>query len=200
MNTYSLSAAAEADGCHIIERAIIGDEKELLKAKTEECMVHSHIILISGGSSAGDKDYTKEVIDSIGMPGAFIHGISVKPGKPTIVGKVKDRAIFGLPGQPVSALIIYKVLVSFLMKEILYGEEVMHPSIEGKISVNISSAPGREHYVMVSIKEDSGQTIVEPVYGKSGMLSMMAKAKGYIKIDRNTEGILKGDSVRVFLL
>ncbi|ABW18720.1 molybdopterin molybdotransferase MoeA [Alkaliphilus oremlandii] len=200
MNTYSLSAAAEADGCCIIERVIIEDEKEGLQSKIEECIAHSHIILISGGSSAGDKDYTKEVMDRIGMPGAFIHGISVKPGKPTIVGKVKGRAIFGLPGQPVSALIVYKILVSSWIKETLYGAEVIHPSIEGTISVNIPSAPGREHYVMVSIKEEAGQTIIDPIYGKSGMLSMMAKAQGYIKIHTNTEGILKGDSVRAFLL
>ena len=199
MNTYSLSAAAVEDGCMVIERAVIKDERDLLKNKVKECINNSHIVLISGGSSMGEKDYTKDVINDIGALGVFIHGISVKPGKPTIVGKINNTAVFGLPGQPVSALIIYKIFVSYLIKEIYYKEQVMNQYIEGKIAVNIPSAPGREHYVMVTIREEEDMIIVDPVYGKSGMLSMMAKSKGYIKIGTNQEGIVKGDRVKVFL-
>jgi len=199
MNTYSLSAACLEDGCNVIERAIVKDNKELLKNKIEECVNSSHIVLISGGSSMGNKDFTKEVINDIGSPGVFIHGVSVKPGKPTIIGKINNTAVFGLPGQPVSALVIYKIFVSFLIKDIYYNEEVINEYIEGQISVNIPSAPGREHYVMVNIRQENDKNIIDPVYGKSGMLSMMAKARGYVKINTNQEGLIKGDKVRVFL-
>lgn len=198
MNTYSLASSALLDGCNIVERIIVRDDKDLLREKIQGCIKTSHIVLISGGSSMGNKDYTKEVINEIGSPGVFIHGLSVKPGKPTIVGKIGSTALFGLPGQPVSALIIYKVLVSFLIKEIFYNEKVLKAYIEGEISVNIPSAPGREHYLMVNIEEGE-KTIINPVYGKSGMLSMMAKADGYIKIGTNQEGLTKGDKVRTYL-
>ncbi|MBU5675598.1 molybdopterin molybdotransferase MoeA [Alkaliphilus sp. MSJ-5] len=199
MNTYSLSAASIEDGCNVIERTIVKDHRDLLKNKIEECVKNSHIVLISGGSSMGNKDFTKDVINDIGSPGVFIHGVSVKPGKPTIVGKIGTTALFGLPGQPVSALVIYKIFVSFLINNIYYNEEVINQYIEGEISVNIPSAPGREHYVMVNIREEIDKTVIEPVYGKSGMLSMMAKARGYVKIKTNQEGLIKGEKVRVFL-
>lgn len=199
MNTYSLFAASIEDGCNVIERAIVKDYRDLLKNKIEECVNNSHIVLISGGSSIGNKDFTKDVINEIGSPGVFIHGVSVKPGKPTIVGKIGTTAVFGLPGQPVSALLIYKIFVSFLINNIYCNEEVINQYIEGEISVNIPSAPGREHYVMVNIREEMDKTIIEPVYGKSGMLSMMAKARGYIKINTNQEGLIKGQRVKVFL-
>lgn len=199
MNTYSLSAASIEDGCNVIERSIVKDNRDLLRDKVEESVSNNHIVLISGGSSMGNKDFTKDVINDIGSPGVFIHGVSVKPGKPTIVGKIKNTAVFGLPGQPVSALVVYKILVSFLIKEIYYKEEIINQYVEGTISVNIPSAPGREHYVMVNIREEKDNTIIEPVYGKSGMLSMMAKARGYVKIDTNQEGLIKGDLVKVFL-
>lgn len=199
MNTYSLSAACLEDGCNVVERAIVKDNRELLKNKIEECTQISDIVLISGGSSMGQKDYTKEVINEIGSLGVFVHGVSVKPGKPTIIGKVNNTAVFGLPGQPVSALVIYKIFVSFLIKEVYYKEEVINQYIEGEISVNVPSAPGREHYVMVNIKEENNRIIVEPAYGKSGMLSMMANSKGYVKINTNQEGLIKGDKVKVVL-
>ncbi len=200
MNTYSLSAASVEDGCIVVERAIVKDDRDLLKAKIEECANNSHVVLVSGGSSMGNKDYTKDVINDIGYPGVFIHGISIKPGKPTIIGRINNTAVFGLPGQPVSALVIYKVFVSFLIKEIYYNEKSLNQYVEGEISSNIPSAPGREHYVMVNIKEEKGKTIIEPVYGKSGMLSMMAKARGSVRIDTNAEGLVKGDVVKVSIL
>lgn len=199
MNTYSLSAAAIKDGCTIVDRLIVKDDKDLLTKKVRECAANSHIVLISGGSSMGEKDYTKDAINGAGSPGVLIHGVSVKPGKPTIIGKAGDTALFGLPGQPVSALTIYRAFVTFLIKEVFYKEEAINQYVVGEMSVNIPSAPGREHYVMVNIKGEEDKNIIEPVYGKSGMLSMMANARGYIKIDTNQEGLKKGDKVKVFM-
>lgn len=199
MNTYSLSAAAIKDDCSVVDRVIVKDDKKLITDQVKQCAGRSHIVLISGGSSMGDKDYTKDAVNDAGSPGVLIHGVSVKPGKPTIIGKAGNTALFGLPGQPVSALIIYRIFVSYLIKEIYYREEVIDQYVDGEMSVNIPSAPGREHYVMVNIKVEEGKNIIEPVYGKSGMLSMMANARGYIKIETNQEGVKKGDRVKVFM-
>ncbi|AKL94887.1 molybdopterin biosynthesis protein [Clostridium aceticum] len=198
MNTYSIATAAMKDHCEVMGMAVVKDDLEQLKEKIEEFLETSDIVLISGGSSMGTKDVTKDAINAIGDPGVFIHGLAVKPGKPTIVGKVKSKAVFGLPGQPVSALVVYQTLVTYLIKN-LYGDKGPVPYITGELAVNIASAPGREHYVMVRVCEEDGKTIVSPVHGKSGMLTMMTKSMGYVKIDTNQEGLLKGENVKVYL-
>ncbi|AOY76630.1 gephyrin-like molybdotransferase Glp [Clostridium formicaceticum] len=198
MNTYSLATAALQDRCDVMGMAVVKDDLGALKKKIEDFLETSDIVLVSGGSSMGTKDVTKDAINAIGDPGVFIHGLAVKPGKPTIIGKVKNKAVFGLPGQPVSALVVYQTLVTYLIKN-LYGDESPVPYITGELTVNIASAPGREHYVMVKISEDDKKIVVSPVHGKSGMLTMMTKSMGYVKIDTNQEGLLKGENVKVYL-
>ena len=198
MNTYSLGAATEKDGCYVVSRVVIKDDMLLLKQKIDEYLQTCDLLLISGGSSMGTKDVTKDAINMAGKPGVFIHGLAVKPGKPTIVGKIGKKAIFGLPGQPVSALVIYHVLVKKLIHE-LYQVKQQEAYILGEMSVNLSSAAGKEHYVMVNISQENDKNIIIPVHGKSGMLTMMTKSIGYIKIEQNQEGLYKGEEVKVFL-
>lgn len=198
MNTYSLATAAMRDGCEVVAMAVVKDNFQLLQSRLSEYIEISDFVLVSGGSSMGEKDITKDVINALGEPGVFIHGLAVKPGKPTIVGMINNKAIFGLPGQPVSALIIYQILVRNLIKH-LHEEKNLKPYIVGELTVNIASAPGREHYMMMNISQENGKTIVTPVHGKSGLLSMMTKATGYIKIDTNQEGLTKGEIVKVYL-
>lgn len=198
MNTYSLATAVSKDGCEVVAMAVVKDNFALLRDRLTEFMKISDIVLVSGGSSMGTKDVTKDVINDLGEPGVFIHGLAVKPGKPTIVGKVQKKILFGLPGQPVSALVIYQTLVRYLIKYLHGGQEIT-PYITGELAVNIASAPGREHYVMVNISQENEKNIIAPVHGKSGLLTMMTKSIGYIKIDTNQEGLVKGETVKVFL-
>ncbi|KAB3529049.1 molybdopterin molybdotransferase MoeA [Alkaliphilus serpentinus] len=198
MNTYSLAAALIKDGCQVTATAVVKDQLQLLKTKISEFLQISDMVLVSGGSSMGTRDVTKDAINQLGEPGVFIHGIAVKPGKPTIVGKVHDKAVFGLPGQPVSALVVYNVLVrSFI--EAIQGVTSAKPYILGEMTVNIPSADGREHYVMVNIKEEENKKLVYPLHGKSGMLTMMTNSLGYVIIEQNQEGVHKGQPVKVYL-
>lgn len=198
MNTYSLATAVMKDNCEVVAMAVVKDDFGLLEDTLRNSMEVSDVILVSGGSSMGTKDVTKDVINALGEPGVFIHGLAVKPGKPTIVGKIKNKVIFGLPGQPVSALVIYQTLVRYLIKH-LYGDKGLIPYITGELAVNIASAPGREHYVMVNISQENEKNVIFPVHGKSGLLTMMTKSVGYIKIDTNQEGLIKGQTVKVYL-
>ncbi|SNT21178.1 molybdopterin molybdochelatase [Anaerovirgula multivorans] len=198
MNTYSLATAVMKDSCEVVAMAVVKDDFGLLEDTLRNSMEVSDVILVSGGSSMGTKDVTKDVINALGEPGVFIHGLAVKPGKPTIVGKVNNKIIFGLPGQPVSALVIYQTLVRYLIKH-LYGDKGLIPYITGELAVNIASAPGREHYVMVNISQENEKNVIFPVHGKSGLLTMMTKSVGYIKIDTNQEGLIKGQTVKVYL-
>lgn len=196
MNTYSLSAAVKEDGCEVFETAVVPDDLESLKMKIKEMMKECQLVLISGGSSMGHHDVTKDAIDSMGEPGVVVHGMSVKPGKPTIIGKADKTILLGLPGQPVSTLVVYRILIRPLLKKRM-NHKTLVPTIKGVLAENISSAPGREHYVMVRLEEGLEENRIWPVHGKSGMLSMMSRSQGYIKIEANQEGLSKGSDVEM---
>ena len=199
MNRFSLMAALDRDGFLPVNGGIISDEKEQLQKKLKSLLEECHLVLLSGGSSMGEKDYTKEVINGLGEPGVFIHGVSMKPGKPTIIGKVEGKAVIGLPGQPVSALMVYEVLVKGI-GNIKDRNPRKEPYIIGEMDRNFPSAAGRSHYFMVEMYKEDGKTKVTPVYGKSGTLSMMGKAFGYVVIPHNDEGLNKGEKVMVYPL
>lgn len=197
INTYTLSAMAEEAGCVVTKKVVLEDEFKTLKNALEEYINSNDIVIISGGSSVGTKDITGKVIDAIGEPGVFVHGVAIKPGKPTILAKVKDKAVFGLPGQPVSAMIVFKVFVEYLVKYIQDTDTEIENSTEARFASNIHSAQGKETYQMVTLEKNGSEWLAKPVYGKSGMITLMSKAKGYIRIDTNKEGIEKGEKVRV---
>ncbi|WP_432402240.1 molybdopterin molybdotransferase MoeA [Wukongibacter sp. M2B1] len=200
INTYTLSSMAEESGCVVTKKVVVKDDFDLLKDTAVDCIENNDIVIISGGSSVGTKDITSKVINRIGDPGVFVHGIAIKPGKPTILAKVKDKAVFGLPGQPVSAMIVFKVFVDYLIKYIQGIELEIESSVEAVFTSNIHSAQGKETYQMVTIERKEGEYLAKPVFGKSGMITLISKAKGYIKIDTDKEGVKQGERVRVTIM
>lgn len=199
INTYTLSAMAREIGLNIVERRVVKDNKELLKNTLKECIEKSDMVMLSGGSSVGTKDITKIVINEMGEPGVFVHGVAMKPGKPTILAKVYNKPLFGLPGQPASAMIAFKVFVEYFIKNIFNLDEYEDRFVEASMTTNIHSAPGKETYQMVYLEKEDGEYKARPVYGKSGMITLMSKAKGYVKIDEDKEGIKEGEKIRVNL-
>lgn len=197
INSYTLASLAEEAGCFVTKKIVVKDEFDLLKSTTIECIGNNDIVIISGGSSVGTKDITSGVINTIGEPGVFVHGVAIKPGKPTILAKVKGKAVFGLPGQPVSAMIVFKVFVEYLIKYIQRIDSEIEYSVEARFVSNIHSAQGKETYQMVSLEREGEEYLAKPIFGKSGMITLMSKAKGYIKIDTDKEGIKQGERVKV---
>ncbi|MGE5629898.1 MAG: gephyrin-like molybdotransferase Glp [Caulobacteraceae bacterium] len=199
INTYTLSALAEELGGKVTKKAVIKDDFELLKKAIEEAAYGNDIVVVSGGSSVGAKDNTEKVIDSFGAPGVFVHGVAVKPGKPTILGRVGNAAVFGLPGHPVSAVIIFRIFVEYMIDRLL-GKTREAIQIQAVSSANIHSSPGKETYQMVEIEEEKdGSYTAKPIYAKSAAISQLSKAQGFIRIPVNTEGIQKGETVKVEL-
>lgn len=180
-----------------IKYGIIKDEYMLLKATVEKAIEECDIVLISGGSSVGAKDHTLKVIEEIGQPGILVHGIAVKPGKPTIVGKVKNKMIFGLPGHPLACAVIYNTLVSFYIDKLTCNNEKEY-FVKCEFEINYHKAKGREEYLPVTLENCEGTLIAKPVFGKSGIITGFSKAWGYIKIDKNIEGLNKGQLVDVY--
>jgi len=199
VNSYTLAAAAEQFNALAVKYGIVKDDWDSLSAVAKKASDECDIVLISGGSSVGTRDITHKIIDALGTPGVFIHGLAIKPGKPTIVGKINNKCIFGLPGNPVAAYFIFRLFVAPLIKYLTKQNYCEEKIISAVLLHNIPSNHGREEYVPVILENRDGRYLAKPVLYKSGLISILSKADAYIKIERNEEGKLKGDIVNAIL-
>lgn len=200
INSYALYSLITKLGGSVVGKSIVKDNYDLLKDEVEKAIALSHIVLISGGSSVGTRDYTAKVINSLGGKGVFVHGISIKPGKPTIVGEGGGKLIFGLPGHPVSSIIVFKAVVEPFVKHKM-GIVEYKPKVKAIMDFNFHSHPGQETYQMVKLrKEEDGEIHASPNFGKSGMISLLSNSDGYIIIKPHEEGVYKGEEREVYLL
>lgn len=203
INSYTLGACIKEAGGIPVYRGIIKDEVILLEQKIKKTIKEDEVeaVIISGGSSVGVRDVTLEALDRLGKPGVLIHGVSVKPGKPTILAIADNRPIFGLPGHPVSAMIIFDLFINPLISWLQGGEYNYNSTkeIEAELTCNMVSDSGREDYIRVFVYEKNKKIYAEPILGKSGLISTMVRASGLIKIGLNVEGLEKGSKVMVRL-
>ena len=206
INRFSLAAGVVEAGGDPETEDILPDDLAIIKERLHQAVNRADVVLISGGSSMGLRDYTVEAIDSLGEPGVLVHGISIKPGKPTIIGRIErdgeDKAVIGIPGHPVSALMIFHAFVRPVIRQ-LSGEvartEASAEGLPATLSRNVASAPGREDLVRVALEEGGSGRLAHPLMGNSAMISTMTKADGYITIPLEAEGLREGAQVRVHL-
>jgi molybdopterin molybdotransferase len=199
INTYLIWSLLIEDGLEPVSYGIIRDDYELLKSTVDKAFAQCDIVLISGGSSVGKKDQTLKVINSYEDGEVLAHGIAVKPGKPTIIGKRGEKIVFGLPGHPLACSIIYKILVKNYIDKLQYHSEKEY-GISATMNINYHKAKGREEYLPVTIEDIDNKVIAKPVFGKSGLITVFSRAWGYIKIDKNMEGVKEGQIVEVYKL
>ena len=161
--------------------------------------VKIHHVMISGGSSVGTRDFTIEALSALPDATILVHGISISPGKPTILAKIGPKAFWGLPGHVVSAMVVFTVAVQPFVENIggLSPQNKSKPKIPALLNRNVSSAQGRIDFIRVRLNENKGVLWAEPVLGKSGLIHTMIKADGLIAIGENTEGLDKGAAVQV---
>ena len=198
INSYTLGAMIEELGGQVVGKSIIHDDYEALRQEVANALDISHIVLISGGSSVGTMDYTHKVIDSFEGRGVFVHGLSIKPGKPTIVGEGKNKPIIGLPGHPISSIVVFKALVEEFVYDKL-GVETIKARVNALVDSNFPSSPGRQTYHMVKLKKEDNKFIASPIFGKSGMISLMSQADGFIIIEDYQEGVYKGEEREIYI-
>ena len=202
INSYTLySAALEAQSLPKLY-GIIPDEEKVLLETLRRAFSENDVVLISGGSSVGTRDFTLKAISKLPEAEIICHGIAVKPGKPTILARSKNRAVFGLPGQVASALLIFYFLVRPLLLHLqgARGENLFLPRIKARATRNIPSTPGREDFLRVKLEETEEGLFAHPIFKKSGLISSMAEADGFLRIPENAEGIYEDELVEVFLL
>jgi len=196
INSYTLSLAIQKFGI-VVEKKIVKDNFETILEEVRSSTKNSDIVLISGGSSAGNYDYTSKVISLLDDGEVFVHGISIKPGKPTIIGRSKDKLIFGLPGHPISSMVVFNIIVKKLI-ESLYLQEDKDDFYYGILSQNVHSTPGRTTYQMINKTVENNEIIINPIFGKSGMTTLMTKSNGYIILESDIEGLEKTSRVKVY--
>ena len=202
-NLHGLCALVEAAGAVVHPFEIVPDRLEAMKAAIRDALACAQIVVLSGGSSVGERDLVVEAITQTKGATVLAHGVAVSPGKPTLLARVGDRAVFGLPGHPVSALIVARLFLEpFLFH--LEGEPMrkgpLGQRVSAVLSSSVSSKQGREEYLRVRLEDRDGQRWAVPVFGKSGMLSTLTSADGLVCIPTHSEGIARDQTVEVVLL
>lgn len=150
----------------------------------------------------GTRDLTSTIIEKLGQPGILVHGVKLKPGKPTILAVADGVPVVGLPGHPVSAQVVYGLFVNPLLRQLqgFPAEPPFRATVRARMTKNVPSAPGRTDCLRVKLKRENDEVWAEPVHGKSGLISTLVKADGLVTIPSAKEGILAGEWVEVELL
>lgn len=208
VNQYSLHAMAKDAGADVLDLGVCPDEPATFERLLHRGLAETDAVWVSGGSSVGTKDMTLDVIARVPHSEIVFHGISVAPGKPTILALVEGEErrtvpILGLPGHPVSALVIGDVFgVPLLRRQGGEPAEIAFAprnTTRARLSRNIDSSPGREDYVRVRLRVEEAERVADPLPGKSGAVFSLVHADGYVVVDLNREGIEAGEEIEVVL-
>ena len=193
VNGPMLAAQCTAAGAQVEARVLVPDDEAALRAALANAAETSELLLLSGGSSVGVHDAAARLIESLGT--LLFHGLSVKPGKPTLCGQINGVPVVGLPGHPVAAYFICRLLVEPALARML-GTALEPLTRQAELAAAVPSNHGREEYVPVRL---TGTGRAEPVMGKSGLITTLSQADGFVRIPRDAEGIARGAQVTVSL-
>lgn len=199
VNGVTIPALAKQWGVDVIVSEVANDQFDDFRNKAQALFQECDAVFISGGSSVGAKDYTTDVIQSLGNgnPGIIVHGVSVKPGKPTIMSVSSEKPVIGLPGHPASAMIIFQLFGKKIVSRLLGKKSFEEVSTKAIVSQNIPSSPGRTDYVRVTLEEGNPFPKAKPVLGKSGLIKTLVKSDGLLEIGEKKEGVKQGEVVTV---
>ncbi len=202
VNSVALAAAVRRDGGRVVLRALLPDVEVRLREGVLHACEQADLVLLSGGSSVGPADLVPRVLDGLGPPGVLAHGLAIRPGRPTVVAACGSVPVIGLPGHPVSALVVYEVLVRPILRW-LEGENYrarLAPVVPAKIAHQLAASGGIDEYVRVRLVEGEDGWWAEPVLGKSGAVGTLARADGLVRVPAERRGLERGDVVEVRLL
>ncbi|RLA90710.1 MAG: molybdopterin molybdenumtransferase MoeA [Deltaproteobacteria bacterium] len=201
-NTYALAAQVESAGGEPCRQGIVPDQLSALQEQLVAALSKSDLILLSGGSSVGTRDWSIAAIRSFPESQILVHGVAVSPGKPTILATIGRKPLLGLPGHPASAMIVMEVLGRPLLARlagIKSDEASWGQKVSARLSRNLASPLGREDFVRVRLRSAADLPWADPILGKSGLISTLVKADGWLQIPLHTEGLEKGEIVEVHL-
>ena len=215
INSHTLAALVTKSGAEPVQYGIVEDTFEALHDTAAKALSECDLVIITAGSSASTRDMTADVINKLGGPGVLVHGINTRPGKPTILGVCNGKAVIGLPGNPVSALVNGYLFVVPLIEKLLGANPRPKATVQAKLTVNLPSQSGREDWWPVRLvspspsrspkgllREGAGGEVheAEPIFGKSNLIFSLAAADGLLRISPDATGLSAGEIVEVLLV
>lgn len=206
VNSYTLTALARAAGAEARSLGIVRDSPEQLGDRIREALEWADVVLISGGSSAGQRDYTIQALQDLSGCEILAHGVAISPGKPLIMARQGKKSLWGLPGHVASALVCAEVFLRPLFRNLL-GQANERPVWENllraQLTRSVASAHGRREFVRVALEPPShpdGLLQARPILGKSGLISTLVLAQALVVCPEEREGLSEGEILPVHLL
>ena len=200
LNSTSVGAAIEAAGGIPLRYGIVPDDAEALYQTAARALAEADLLIITAGSSASERDMTAEVINRLGEPGVLVHGVPVKPGKPTILAACQGKPVFGLPGNPVSALNTIRIFVAPIIWQLQGREPPRAGYVHARLAQNIPGAKGREFFVPVRLEERPDGLWARPLLGESNLIFMLVRGEGIVHLPLGVTGLAAGAEVEVELI
>lgn len=200
VNSYTLQTLVTAGGGQPVTYGIIPDQPQPFADAAARALAECDIVVFTAGSSVSVRDLTAQTIDRLGAPGVLVHGVNVRPGKPTILAVCDGRPVIGLPGNPVSALLIAGIFVTPVVEALLGLSRLRpQPAVSARLTLNLASQAGREDWVPVRLIAGPAGYRAEPVFGKSNLIFTLARADGLLRIPPDANGLNAGELVEVRL-
>jgi molybdopterin molybdotransferase len=199
INSFMLMTLCSEIGVEVTRLGIARDTLDSMLSLARTGLAQCDMLVLSAGSSVSSRDLTYEVVNQLGKPGVLQHGLAVKPGKPTIIAACDGKPVIGLPGNPVSAMLVARQIVMPVIRFLLGETQKPIATVTATLTQNIASTSGREDSIPVRlIKSDSGYN-AEPIGGKSNLIYTLLKADGLVTVPLNVSGYLAGTIVEVRL-
>lgn len=202
VNSHSLAALVASSGGVPRPLGIVADRLDELLEAARGALESSDMLLISGGSSVGTRDLTVDVLQALPDSELLVHGVAIRPGKPTLLARVGGKAVWGLPGHVASAMVVFHALVKPVLHRVAGRTIDRRPpaQVRARLSRNLSSVHGRVDFVRVRLDGSADQRVAVPILGRSGLVRTMVEADGLLRVERNTEGLEARTEVSVLLL
>ena len=198
INSHTVAAQVERAGGRPVPIGIFPDDLGAQREAAREAMARGDVLVFSAGSSVGSRDMTARVLSELGEPGILFHGISIKPGKPTIGGVAAGTPIFGLPGNPVSAMVVFDLIVRPVIRSLLgAARPTFRPSVTATLSRDVPSVAGRQDFFPVHLSDGPDGVVAEPVFGKSNLIFTLVRADGVASVPLDSGGLYAGETVTV---
>ena len=200
INTYTIAARVTQCGAQPIVIRLVPDEQTPQFEAARNGIDSADMLVFSAGSSLSSRDMTASVFNQLGEPGVLLHGISIKPGKPTIVAVAEGKPLFGLPGNPVSALVVFDLLVApaILLLSGATSQPIVN-SVDAVLTEDVPSESGREDYIPVKLSNSNSVLSAKPVFGKSNLIYTLINSDGLIQVPADSGGLYAGEEVCVRL-
>jgi len=199
-NSYSVGALVAQAGGVALLGGIIPDSFEALKAAAVSALKAADMLVLMAGSSVSVRDITLDVVNELGRPGVLVHGVAIKPGKPTILAVADGKPVIGLPGNPVSAMVSGGLFVTPAIHRLLgFTHPPRAATARATLSHNLESQTGRDDFVPVRLVSRDGALYAEPVFGKSNQIFILVRGDGLVLVPRDANGLSAGAEVEVGL-